>query len=267
MKRPLKTMNLKIFGESDKDFFNNAYNSAYNIGSEEVEDTDISSEVVGEPESVSNEVSEEIPGEPTETPQIETQELTPEQIKELYEKHFQPETPQEPELNEELQNALELYKYLEENPHLVQAMREVDPTGYQQLNNHVPDELTRKVQELEEFIQEQKFNTYISELKTQYKDFDEDKVIEFAEQHEIYDLEIAYKALKADSVKPTDEQALREQIKKEIMEELKNNSIATQTIIGSNTKPIEDNTPSLSARELRIAKAMGMSNEEYAKWR
>ena len=84
---------------------------------------------------------------------------------------------------------------------------------------------------------------------------------------DIYDLEIAYKALKVDTIKQPNEQELREQIKKEILAELKQNSLSTQSIIGGidqSSKPTEVN---LSAKERRIAEAMGMSAEEYAKWR
>ena len=56
------------------------------------------------------------------------------------------------EIDEKTQSALDLYKYLEENPHLVQAMRDVDVEGFKKLNNFVPDELTKKIKELEEYV-------------------------------------------------------------------------------------------------------------------
>lgn len=263
------TMDLTFFGNSEKDFFTNAFEEAYNIGEVESEVTDTPSDAPEATESVSNEQVEEIPIEKEEAPQS----LSKEEIKALYEQHYgksekQEIKKEEPVLDEQAQSALELYKYLEENPHLVQAMREVDVEGYQQLNSFVPDEVTRKVQELEEYIQEQKYNAYVNDLKTKYNDFDEDKVLEYAEQHEVYDLEIAYKALKAETIKEPDIDTLKAQIREELLAELKQNSLSTQTIVGSvNQKPINQTEVSLSSREQRIARAMGMSNEEYAKWR
>ena len=60
------------------------------------------------------------------------------------------EEPKEQELDEDTKSALELYKYLEENPHLIQAMRDVDVDGYKQLNTYVPDDFINKVQKKEE---------------------------------------------------------------------------------------------------------------------
>ena len=58
-------------------------------------------------------------------------------------------------------------------------------------------------------------------------------------------------------------------IKEELLNELKQNSLETQSIVGQmSQKPIkQDDTVNLSSRESRIAKAMGMTPSEYAKWR
>ena len=159
------TMNLRIFSDADKDFFTSAFESAYNIGEE---DNNTTSEDVGDTQNVSNSEPDQKVDEVKEPSQIEDKELSPEQIKELYEKHFGKQEEKEPELDEQTKSAIELFKYLEQNPHLVQAMRDVDVEGYNQLNNYVPDELTKKVQEMEEYIQEQRYNAYISELKDKF---------------------------------------------------------------------------------------------------
>lgn len=278
----LLTMNLEIFGENDKEFFTNAFKESYNIGeeentpSEDVGATEEGSEVKDEQTITGEEEKPENP--PEEVIEEKPKDLTPQEVKALYEQYYG--VPQEKpiqnethQIDAETQSALELYKFLEENPHLVQAMRDVDQEGYQQINNYVPDEMTRKMQELEEYIEEQKFNAYVNDIKSKYEDFDEDKVLEYAEAHEVYDLEVAYKAMKADELsKGVDENALREQlreqIKKELLEELKQNSLSTQTIVGvQSEKPIEqDDKVNLTPKQNRIAKAMGMTAEEYAKW-
>ena len=259
-------MNLCMFGmEDDRDFFTSAFNEAYSI----TDNTEAPSEPVEEPVSDSNEEVEETPVKEEETPYNPNDE----ELKRLYEERFgvQEEDEEDDTLvyDEKTQSALELYKYLEQNPHLVQAMRNVDMEGYKNLNNFVPDELTKKVKEMEDFIEEQRYEKYVNGLKNKYSDFDEDKVLEYAEKHDVLNLEVAYKAMKAENVKEPNIEELRKQIKEELLNELKQNSLETQSIVGGiSQKPIkQDDTVNLSNRELRIAKAMGLSPSEYAKWR
>lgn len=259
-------MNLQMFSmNDDRDFFTSAFNEAYSI----TDNTEAPSEPIEEPVSDSVEEVEETPVETTPVPYNPNDD----ELRRLYEERFgKEEEPQQevsPVYDEEAQSALELYKYLEQNPHLVQAMRNVDVEGYTNLNNFVPDELTKKVKEMEEFIEEQRYNSYVSGLKNKYFDFDEDKVLEYAEKHDVLNLEVAYKAMKADNVKEPNMEELRKQIKEELLNELKQNSLETQSIVGQmSQKPIkQDDTVNLSSRESRIAKAMGMTPSEYAKWR
>ena len=251
----------------DKDFFMSAFDEAYPITTSEVEEvTEESSEPVQEPVSTPVEEVEEIPSEKVEPPK----ELSDEEILALYEKKFgKVAENSDNSIDETTKSALELYQYLENNPHLVQAMRDVDVEGYKNLNNFVPDELTKKVQEMESYIEEQRYNEYVRGLKDKYTDFDEDKVLEYAEKHDVLDLEVAYKALKSETIKEPNMDELRKQIREEILAELKQNSLSTQSIVGGiNQKPINnDDEVSLNAREQRIARAMGMSPTEYAKWR
>ena len=249
-------MNLCMFSmEDDRDFFTSAFNEAYSI----TDNTETPSEPVEEPVSDSNEEVEETPVKEEETPYNPNDE----ELRRLYEERFgvqeEDEEDDTPVYDEKTQSALELYKYLEQNPHLVQAMRNVDMEGYKNLNNFVP----------EDFIEEQRYEKYVNGLKNKYSDFDEDKVLEYAEKHDVLNLEVAYKAMKAENVKEPDIEELRKQIKEELLNELKQNSLETQSIVGGvSQKPIkQDDTVNLSNRELRIAKAMGLSPSEYAKWR
>lgn len=259
-------MNLQMFSmNDDRDFFTSAFNEAYSI----TENTEAPSDAIEEPVSDSKEEELEIPVETTPEPYNPNDE----ELRRLYEERFgkEEETQEEvsPVYDEETQSALELYKYLEQNPHLVQAMRDVDVEGYKNLNNFVPDELTKRVKEMEEFIEEQRYNSYVSGLKNKYSDFDEDKVLEYAEKHDVLNLEVAYKAMKADSIKEPNMEELRKQIKEELLNELKQNSLETQSIVGGvSQKPInQDESVRLSSREERIARAMGMTPSEYNKWR
>jgi phage I-like protein len=73
--------------------------------------------------------------------------------------------------------------------------------------------------------------------------------------------------MKADKAKEPNMDELRAQIRQEIMEELKNNSLQTQSIISSSdqTNSVKEEVQ-LSAQEMRVARGLGMSPSEYAKW-
>lgn len=259
-------MNLQMFSMSDdKDFFTSAFNEAYNITDNVTDEPEAPSDAIEEPQEAPSVVGEQIPKEEDKAPYNPNDE----ELRRLYEERFGVQEINNQEVDEQTQSALELYKYLEQNPHLVQAMRNVDVEGYKNLNNYVPDELTKKVKEMEEYIEEQRYNNYVNGLKAKYPDFDEDKVLEYAEKHDVLDLEVVYKALKSESIKEPNMEELRAQIKEELLNELKQNSLETQSIVGGlSQKPIkQDDIVNLSSREQRIARAMGISPSEYVKWR
>ena len=281
-----KRIKFKLNRFFDKNFFDNAYESAYTITDENTENDNTENTEETPSDNSSNEEEVETPQEQPQEEEKPTTihiegigELTPEQIKDLYSKANTVEEPQkiekpqeEPQYSQDVQDALELYKYLESNPQLIAQLQQTNPQAYQDLTQRVPDETTKRLRELEEYVEEQRYNNYISELKGKFSDFDEDKVLEYAEKHDVTDLEVAYKAMKAETVKPTDMEALtkqiREQVKQELMEELKNNSLNTQSIISSSDEPNMGNEKevTLSPQERRVARGLGMSDEEYAKW-
>ena len=262
----LYKMDLCMFSmQDDKSFFTSAFEEAYNI----TDNAEAPSDAIEEPVDNSKDGVDEIPKEDTKEPY----EPNDDELIRLYEERFgkkeEAQQDKTPVYDEQTQSALELYKYLEQNPHLVQAMRNVDAKGYENLNNFVPDELTKKVKEMEEYIEEQRYNNYVNGLKNKYSDFDEDKVLEYAEKHDVLNLEIAYKAMKLESIKEPDMEEIKAKVKEELLNELKQNSLETQSIVGGiSQKPInQEETVNLSNRESRIAKAMGMTPSEYAKWR
>lgn len=271
-------MDLQLFGYTDygtSEFFNETFAEMYTPTENDNNTiTDVPSEGVGEPESVPTETPEQIPSEPIETPTNPSEEVLPQTTPQLTKEELieAMRASQEPVYDEETQQALELMSYLKENPHLINAMREVNPDAYQQMNNYVPDEMTKRMQQFEEFMVEQQYQKVVDTMKTKYSDFDEDKVLAFAEEHDISDLDVAYKALKADETPSFDVVAernrLREELKAELMAELKQDASNTSSIVGSNgaTPPVQ-NEIVVSQDEKKVALAMGMTAEEYGKWR
>lgn len=275
-----KKINLQLFSYTDygtSDFFNQAFQEANEETSNNSEsgyniDTDTSSEGVEATESGSSEEVDEIPTDTIETqPEVvqadTSNTLTREEMLEAIRA-----TQEKPELDEETKQAIELMNYLKENPQLVEAMRGIDPQAHQDLTSYVPDEMRTKIQQFEEFMIEQQYQQVVNDMKSKYEDYDAEKVLEYAEAHELTDLEIAYKALKAETAPKLDIEAekarLREELKKELMEELKQTVSDTSTIVTSNgsVPPVQKESV-LSHQEQKVAEAMGLSKEEYAKWR
>ena len=114
----------------------------------------------------------------------------------------------------------------------------------------------------------------LAELKANYGDVNEREVIEFAVQRNLATLDDAYNLLQVEKqrVNPRSEavdvEALKEQIRQEVQRELES-KVDTGTIISSRntTKPVTDDTPTLSPQELKVARNLKMSPTEYAKWR
>ena len=276
--KTINKMNLQLFAYEDygtSDFFTQTFNEMYTpVENDNNTSTEGATEVIDAPVSDSIETPEEIPNEVIETPSTPPEEVIPTVTPQLTKEELieAMRASQEPVVNEETQQALELMAYLKENPHLISAMREVNPGAHQQLNNYVPDEQTKKMQQFEEFMIEQQYQKVIDVMKTKYADFDEEKVVGFAEQHEISDLDIAYKALKAEVTPSFDVVAernkLREELKAELLAELKQDASSTSSIVGTggSVPPVQTEVI-ISKQEKKVAKAMNMTTEDYAKWR
>lgn len=261
-------MNLQLFNDSE--FFKNAFDEVYNI-EDNGNNIDIPENAPETPVSDNNEETIETSNEVEETVTEPSDEVKSDTLtrEELLEALKSMNNPQEVEIDEETQQALELMNYLKANPNIIQAMSEVDPQAHQTLNSYVPNELSKKLEEIENFMVEQKYQSYVSEMKNKYEDYDADKVLEFAEKHDITNLEVAYKALKAESTPSFDEKAYRAKLEKEIREQImkEQNQIAndTQTIIGTQGDvPQVKKEVSLTLAEKRVAQGLGMSFEEYA---
>lgn len=175
------------------------------------------------------------------------------------------------ELNSELdmaRQAVNFYNYLKSNPHIVEAMKSFDnPQVAQEFQSKLPKEPPvedTKYLQLEEKIQQLELKNTIHELQGKYSDFDEEKVLDYAIQSGTTDLEVAYKALKADSIKEPNMEEIRKQIREELLSELKKENSDTKSLISS--KPQQ--TPqvkeyNLTPEQKRIAIEFGMTDEEY----
>lgn len=108
----------------------------------------------------------------------------------------------------------------------------------------------------------------IETLSTKYKDFEVREVLDMASKKGITDLEDAYLLVKSTKETATPE-TLKEQLRREILEEIKSEKISTQSIItaGADVVPVTSNEVTLSEGELRVAKMMKLDPNDYVKWR
>lgn len=273
-----KKIDLQLFGDyGTSDFFENAFAEFYNEPETSYNDSmEGTSEGVGATESDSTETPDDLPTEQEETPveveetPTDNSESNPQLSKEELIEALR--ASQEPVVDEKTQQALELMEYLEQHPELIQSMRAVDAEAYQTLNTFVPDEITQKLQEFEEFMVEQQYQAVVREMTSKYPDYDADKVLEFAEEHGLTDLEIAYQTHKAMNAPKFDVEAerakLREELKAELLKELQNDVSSTSSIVGQGADvPPTQTEIYISSAERKVAENMGMSIEDYTKWR
>ena len=164
----------------------------------------------------------------------------------------------------EAEDALQIFEAIKGNPELSKQLN-IDPREIEarQLAQHNAD--------LELQLE-------INELSSRYADFNVQEVLDLAYTRELNNLEDAYllnKTLKSQVTQQdttltstaVDVEAMKAQVRAEILAELKAEQ-NTQTIIsGQGGAPVTDTTPQLSDAELRIARGMRMTPEEYVKWR
>jgi hypothetical protein len=160
----------------------------------------------------------------------------------------------------EAQEALELVERIKENPELSQQLN-YDPV---QADN----------QKLQQNYYDLLLQQEVQTLSTKYADFEVSEVLDFALEREMDNLEDAYllnKSYKTNaptqvntpvSAPAIDVEALKAQIRAELLAEQN-----TATIITSGgSAPTPQAEVQLSEAQLRIARGMGMTPEEYVKW-
>lgn len=199
-------------------------------------------------------------------------EFTPDEIKEwrqgsLRQSDYTRKTQELSRQREELRNAENFYNYVNQNPHLIEALRNADGVDVSRVNNVTPE--AQMIRQLAYNQKALEVDMKLNNLKNKYGDIDEVALFNKAAELRTEDLEFVYKGLLADSNKVDIEsikQAAIEQAKAELKAELENNRNNVGTTISTKqTQPVEQ-INSLTADQKRVAAAMGLSESEYAKW-
>ena len=201
--------------------------------------------------------------------EIDGQQVPLEELKNVYlrQADYTRKTQELAEARRKLSYAEQLYNAVYQNPEVAQQVAK-------QFNLPYLDPQQAQVIELQNKYYDLLIEKEVNELKSKYGDFDVYSVLQFAYDRRISNLEDAYHLYNSyyganqSGDESLDIEALKEQIRQEILQELKSNVDTTSIIQGrGDSQPIQVNTPTLTEAELKVAQALNMTPEEYAKWR
>lgn len=164
---------------------------------------------------------------------------------------------------QEAQEALELVQFLNENPHVAQAMVQAS-NGEGVSQDFTP--FKKEIDSIKNELYMDKLDREINALKSKYPDFNEEEVLTRANQMGISDLEFVHNSIRGQNIDKIVEQRVQEALSKATTD-MQNNNAQTKTMITGTDGMNKDVPIQLSAKEIRIAENFGMTPEEYAKWR
>jgi phage I-like protein len=208
---------------------------------------------------------------PVETPEtffeIDGEKLTPEQIKEyrqgyLRQGDYTKKTQEIASLRKQNEQAVQLYEYLNSKPELIQKLRELDSEEVEELQNvykqqdPVVNELSLKVKSME-------INHELEMLKVNDPNLNEIEILNLATEKTmpVKDAYVMWKGMNFDKL-------LKEQLAKQsanLTEQIKKGQTVT-TLMNTNEKS-SSGSFGLSQTEMTMADKLGMTYEEYARWK
>ena len=167
---------------------------------------------------------------------------------------------------EEANEALEVYEYLRNNPHLVNALMQMDNGQV----NPVVQKATPENAMMQQILHTQKameIEMKLNDLKSRYgNDVDEVALFQKATELKTDDLEFVYKALQYDNLVAQQSNAVQAAAT-QMQAEIDANKSAVSTIVGTNQGAITRPQKSLTDDEKRVAAQMGISEADYLKWK
>lgn len=231
-----------------------------------VETTEVEEAEVPTDEEIVEEVVEDTAPSTPQTYNVNGQDLTIEELQTGYMRQ-QDYIAQREELNslrEQNKQALELVEYLRKNPNLANKLLEEDNVDNNAVN--VVNPLTERIEKLERERYVERMNNQIEMLKMKYKDFNEVDVLNKAVQMNTPDLEFVYHGMRGAKIDDIIAQQVKEQLAK-AQEDMVKNTQATRTVVGKTSDVEPTTTYNLTQQEMRVADLMGISYEEYAKYK
>lgn len=175
----------------------------------------------------------------------------------------------------EAEEALELVAYLRANPHLAQRLVEdgevTPPTQttkqtvpvVQDINNP----LAKDIQEIKKEMYLSKLDSTLNSLKAKYPDFNEVDVLNRAAELNTDNLEFVYHGMKGQNLESIVAQKVKEQLAQATQQMQQTDGVVSKTLISGGDGANINANHGLSQLEMNMADKLGMSYEEYAKWR
>lgn len=202
------------------------------------------------------------------TPQyinLDGEQLTLEQIKEfkqgyLRQSDYTKKTQILAQERERLKEAVELYEYLQNNPEIAQKLVEED-TG---VKNIAPTQENQMLKDLSYKIATIELDAQLNNLKAKDPDLDEIELLTIANQRGV-NLDDAYNIYRGLNFDKILEKKLKEQ-SANLTKQIQQNGNVTKTLISDADKANKNANYGLSDAQLNMAKKLGMTPEEYAKW-
>ena len=250
--------------------------------SDEVLEQDSQEEQLVDVEVETEVEQEEVPNQPSKYNIEGIGEVSEEEIKEwrqgnLRQSDYTRKTQALAKEREDAKDAMELYNYLKANPEIAKRLKQGDEDDDEVLDKEIESKVSRlspemqRLEQLERKIAQDELTKELKELKDKYPDFDDIKVLTEAQRRGIDDLEFIYLGTRGErktmdiDVEKIKADAVAE-AKKQIMEELKNNSSATETVIDNGKVQVTKTPKTLTANQKRVAEGMGVSEEDYLKY-
>lgn len=202
------------------------------------------------------------------TPQyidLDGEQLTLEQIREfkqgyLRQSDYTKKTQILAQERERLKEAVELYEYLQNNPEIAQRLVEED-TG---VKNIAPTQENQMLKDLSYKIATIELEAQLNNLKAKDPDLDEIELLTIANQRGV-NLDDAYNIYRGLNFDKILEKKLKEQ-SANLTKQIQQNGNVTKTLISDADKANKNANYGLSDAQLNMAKKLGMTPEEYAKW-
>lgn len=205
--------------------------------------------------------------------EIDGQQLTIDELKQGYlrQNDYTRKTQEISRKERQVEEAMKFMEELQKNPQVAQQLS-------QDFDIPTLDPAQAQFRELEDKYYELYVQNELRTLTDKYGEFDQTKVLEIARDEGLNNLDTAYHILQsregggAHTQEQLDVEALKQQIRDEILNDMKaqrEENVDTSTIIQqtTNATPIQSNEPKLSQAELKVARAMNLSPEDYVKWR
>lgn len=170
------------------------------------------------------------------------------------------------QLEMQSKDALELYNYLNSNKDLAQKLYEFDKELQGGIQDKMPSKEREEMNSLRLEVEKMKIDKELNAIKSKDSSVDELELLTIANEHKV-SLDLAYKIFKGSNFEKSLKQELDKQ-SKNLTNQIQQNGNVTKTLISEGDKANNDNASyGLSAMEVQYAEKLGMSAEEYSKWK